>query len=120
MAAPAQILDPSQNFRNTHAPSLLDERNRISFAGVYQPRLERFAQRGFERMLASGWTLSSIMQFSSGRPYAALLSPACTSVSGVLDFSDCWGANGNLNDTAFNQATANTAWESPVQDLLPA
>jgi hypothetical protein len=30
-------------------------------------------------------------------------------VSGVLDFSECRGANGNLNDTAFNQATANTA-----------
>ena len=49
------------------------------------------------------------MQFSSGRPYAALLSPACTSVSGVLDFSNCAGADGNLNDTAFNQATANSA-----------
>ena len=47
------------------------------------------------------------MEFSSGRPYAALLSPACT--SSTLSFGNCDGANGNLNDTAFNQDTANTA-----------
>jgi hypothetical protein len=76
------------NFNNTHAPSLLDQRHRISLAAVYR-------------------TLSSVMEFSSGRPYAALLSPACT--SSTLSFSNCDGANGNLNDTAFNQDTANTA-----------
>jgi Carboxypeptidase regulatory-like domain/TonB dependent receptor len=97
------------DFSNTHAPSLLDQRHRISFAGVYQPRLERFATSGFARALLSSWTMSSVMQFSSGRPYAALLSPACTSTSGVLNFSDCTGADGNLNDSAFTQATANTA-----------
>ena len=47
------------------------------------------------------------MEFSSGRPYAGLLSPACT--SSTLSFGNCNGANGNLNDTAFNQDTANTA-----------
>jgi hypothetical protein len=47
------------------------------------------------------------MDFSSGRPYAGLLSPACT--SSILSFNQCDGANGNLNDTAFNQDTANTA-----------
>jgi hypothetical protein len=47
------------------------------------------------------------MEFSSGRPYAALLSPACT--SSTVSFSNCDGANDNLNDTAFNQDTANTA-----------
>jgi hypothetical protein len=97
------------DFSNTHGPSLLDQRHRISFASVYQPRLERFTRSGPGRALLSGWALSSVMQFSSGRPYAALLSPACTSVSGVLNFSDCTGADGNLNDSAFNQATANTA-----------
>jgi hypothetical protein len=97
------------NFRDTHAPSLLDERHRISFAGIYEPRLGRFTSTGRGRALFSGWSLSGVMQFSSGRPYAALLSPACTSVSGVLNFSDCTGADGNLNDTAFNEATANTA-----------
>ena len=44
---------------------------------------------------------------TSGRPYAGLLSPACT--SSTLSFGNCNGANDNLNDTAFNQDTANTA-----------
>jgi hypothetical protein len=53
------------------------------------------------------------MGFSSGRPYASLLSPACTSTT--LSFSDCGldvnGAltgNDNLNNTAFNESTSNT------------
>jgi hypothetical protein len=83
------------DFSNTHAPSLLDQRHRVTLAAVYQPRLERFANAGTARTLLSGWTLSSVMEFSSGRPYAGLLGPA---------------ANGdNLNDTAFNEDTANSA-----------
>jgi len=97
------------DFSNTHAPSLLDQRHKLSFAGVYQPRLERFSASGTGRALLEGWRLSSVMEFSSGRPYAGLLSPACTSVSGALDFSDCTGADDNLNDSAFNEDTANTA-----------
>jgi hypothetical protein len=97
------------DFSNTHAPSLLDQRHRITFAAVYQPRLEQLVGPGRARTLLSGWTLSSLMEFSSGRPYAGLLSPACTSVSGILDFSDCTGADDNLNDTAFLEDTANTA-----------
>jgi hypothetical protein len=95
------------DFSNTHAPSLLDQRHRVSFAGVYRPRLEKLTTSGGGRALLSGWVLSSVMEFSSGRPYAALLSPACT--SSTLSFGNCDGANGNLNDTAFNQDTANTA-----------
>jgi hypothetical protein len=95
------------DFSNTHAPSLLDQRHRVSVAAVYQPRLERLTSSGRGRALLSGWTLSSIMDFSSGRPYAGLLSPACT--SSTLSFGNCDGASGNLNDTAFNQDTANTA-----------
>jgi len=95
------------DFSNTHAPSLLDQRHQISFAGVYRPGLERLTSSGKGRALLSGWRLSSVMQFFSGRPYAALLSPACT--SSTLSFSNCNGANGNLNDTAFNEDTANTA-----------
>jgi hypothetical protein len=97
------------NFSNTHAPSLLDERHRITFAAVYNPRVDQFLGPGTARTLLANWTISSVMEFSSGRPYAGLLSPACTSVSGVLDFSDCTGGDFNLNDTAFNQDTANTA-----------
>jgi len=95
------------DFSNTHAPSLLDQRHRLTFAAVYQPRLERFIGSGSGRALLSGWTLSSVMEFSSGRPYAGLLSPACT--SSTISFNNCDGANGNLNDTAFNEDTANTA-----------
>jgi len=95
------------DFSNTHAPSLLDQRHRISFAGVYRPGLERLTGSDTGRTLLSGWMLSSVMEFSSGRPYAGLLSPACT--SSTFSFSNCNGANDNLNDTAFNQDTANTA-----------
>jgi hypothetical protein len=59
------------------------------------------------RALLSDWTLSTVMEFSSGRPYAAMLSPACT--SSTVSFNNCDGSNDNLNDTAFNQDTANTA-----------
>ncbi|MGA7929551.1 MAG: carboxypeptidase regulatory-like domain-containing protein [Candidatus Sulfotelmatobacter sp.] len=95
------------DFSNTHDASLLDQRHRISLAAAYRPGLERLASSGTGRALLSGWMLSSVMEFSSGRPYAGLLSPACT--SSTLSFSNCDGANGNLNDTAFNEDTANTA-----------
>ena len=86
------------DFSNTHAPSLLDQRHRISFAAVYRPGLEKLTNSDTGRALLSGWRLSSVMEFSSGRPYAGLLGPAC-----------CNAADDNLNDTAFNQDTANTA-----------
>lgn len=95
------------DFSNTKGPSLLDQRHNISLAAVYQPRLERLTNSAAGRALLSGWSLSSVMKFSSGRPYAGLLAPACT--SSTLSFSNCDGANDNLNDTAFNQDTANTA-----------
>jgi hypothetical protein len=104
------------DFSNTHAPSLLDQRHRISLAAVYRPGLERLTGSDTGRKVFSGWTLSSVMDFSSGRPYAGLLSPACTSPA-PLSFNNCNGVvtngvltgNDNLNDTAFNQDTANTA-----------
>jgi hypothetical protein len=95
------------DFNNTVAPSLLDQRHQIDFAAIYRPGLEKLTSSGTGRALLSGWRLSGVMQFLSGRPYAALLSPACT--SSTLSFSNCNGANGNLNDTAFNEDTANTA-----------
>jgi hypothetical protein len=95
------------DFSNTHAPSLLDQRHRISLAGIYRPQLERLTGSDTGRAALQGWRLSSVMEFSSGRPYAGLLSPACT--SSTLSFGNCDGADGNLNDTAFNQDTANSA-----------
>jgi hypothetical protein len=115
------------DFSNTHAPSLLDQRHRFTLAAVYQPRLENLIGPGAARTLLSGWMLSSVMEFSSGRPYAGLLSPACTTTQnnnlttpsdnvnlsqspscGILVNGTLTG-NGNLNDTAFNEDTANTA-----------
>jgi hypothetical protein len=95
------------DFSNTHAASLLDQRHRISFAGVFLPRLERFTASRTGRAFLSDWMLSTVMEFSSGRPYAGLLSPACT--SSTLSFNNCDGADDNLNDSAFIQDTSNTA-----------
>jgi hypothetical protein len=95
------------DFSNTHAPSLLDQRHRLTLASVYQPSFDNLTQSAVGRALLSHWRLSTVMDFSSGRPYAGLLSTACT--SSILSFDQCDGANGNLNDTAFNQDTANTA-----------
>ncbi len=95
------------NFSNTHAPSLLDQRNKVTVAALYQPAPRRFASGSPAHALFADWILSTVMEFSSGRPFAALLSPACT--SSTVSFSNCDGANDNLNDTAFNQDTANTA-----------
>jgi hypothetical protein len=109
------------DFSNTHAPSLLDQRQRFTLAAVYKPQLERLTGPGTARTLLSGWMLSSVMEFSSGRPYAGLLSPACTSlVDPGTQFSSAFSncgpvaagnppGNDNLNDTAFNQDTAATA-----------
>jgi len=95
------------DFSNTTASSLLDQRQRVTLAAVYQPRLQERVTSRWGRALLSNWSLSTVMEFSSGRPYAALLSPACT--SSTLSLTNCDGANGNLNDSAFNQSTANTA-----------
>jgi hypothetical protein len=100
------------DFSNTHAPSLLDQRHRLTLAAVYDPRLQRLTGPGTTHTLLSGWKLSSVMEFSSGRPYAGLLSPACTTPTntGSLSSPSCQPfGNDNLNDTAFNQDTANTA-----------
>jgi outer membrane receptor protein involved in Fe transport len=99
------------DFSGTHAPYLLDQRHRISFAGVYTP----FAGRHFDSALLGGllshWTISAAMQFASGRPYAALLDSACTSSTNSLANCDNLAGTGNasLNDTAANQSTANSA-----------
>jgi len=55
-----------------------------------RPRLEQLTASDAGRKALSGWTLSSVMEFSSGRPYAGLLSPACTSPA-PLSFNTCNG-----------------------------
>jgi len=108
------------DFSNTHAPYLLDQRHRLTIAAIYEP----FAGRPFEhrwlRMLGSNWTLSTVMLFASGRPYAALLDVAngsggaasdvlhSTKLLRPLDSADS-GESNTVNDSAALQVTANSA-----------
>ena len=83
------------DFSNTHAPYLLDQRHRLTMAFIYQPWVGHQFSSRFVNAVLSDWTLGSVMLFSSGRPYAALL--------------DTTSTGSTLNDTAANQATANSA-----------
>jgi hypothetical protein len=102
------------DFGNTRAPYLLDQRQRLSVALIYEPDFGRHFKTNLPRRTLHGWTVSSVMQFASGRPYAALINAACTTAD--TGFGDCLGTNatngpaGNsLNNTAANQSTANSA-----------
>ncbi|MHB8754355.1 MAG: carboxypeptidase-like regulatory domain-containing protein [Candidatus Acidiferrales bacterium] len=89
------------NLKDTHGPSLLDQRHRLSIAAVYSPLCCRWIHYGsdtaipWERSVFSGWTLSTVMQFNSGRPYAGLLNAV--------------PSGDTLNDSAINESTNNTA-----------
>ncbi len=82
------------DFGDTHGPSLLDQHHRLSIAGAYSPGVPDFSSR-FARGLLSNWTISTVMQFSSGRPYTALL--------------DCSQVSDYVNNSAANESTGNTA-----------
>jgi len=83
------------DFSNTHAPYLLDQRHRVSIAAIYEPGFGAHLQSSFLRGALSDWTISTTMQFASGRPYAALL--------------DLSALTNSVNNTAALQATANSA-----------
>jgi Carboxypeptidase regulatory-like domain len=90
------------DFSGTHGRSLLDQRHRLSIAAAYSPQVELSNEAA--RALLKDWTISTISQFNSGRPYTGVVS--------------------NLNDTAASQATANTAaglvgGNSPGYGLAP-
>lgn len=108
------------DFSNTHAPYLLDQRHRLTIAGVYEPFAGRHFESRWARALASHWTLSTVMLFSSGRPYAALLDVAnggggassdSVSANSRLRLFDSAGSgeSNRVNNTAALQATANSA-----------
>jgi hypothetical protein len=108
------------DFSNTRAPYLLDQRNRLTVAGIYEPFFGRHFENGFVRALASNWTISTVMLFSSGRPYAALLDVAnggggaaadSISASSRVRPSHAGGSgeSNSVNNTAALQATANSA-----------
>ena len=92
------------DFSNTHAPSFLDQRIRLSVSGVYQP-VTAGISNPLLRKLAENWIISTVAQFNSGRPYTGTLNAACTGPN----LQNCTGAGDNLNDSAFNQSTNNTA-----------
>src|SRR5215471_21140972 len=52
---------------------LLDQRHRLSIATVYEPNLGRRFCSSLLRTTFSGWKLSSVVHFASGRPFAALV-----------------------------------------------
>ncbi|MGH9684526.1 MAG: TonB-dependent receptor domain-containing protein [Candidatus Acidiferrales bacterium] len=93
------------SFADTHSPALLDQRHRLSVAAVYAPDASGISE-GWQRTAFSHWTLSTVMQFSSGRPYTGLLNSAC---SGGTDLTNCPGNNDTINDSAANEGTGNTA-----------
>jgi len=88
---------------------------RYQFRRVYRlaRTTDRFGRQGAKLSPAGRQQRDGVLV---RRPYAGLLSPACTSPA-PLSFNTCNGVvvnnvlygNDNLNDTAFNQDTANTA-----------
>lgn len=82
------------DLKHSHGPTLLDQRHRLSIAAVYAPNASGISA-DWERRALSDWTISTVMQFNSGRPYSALLASAA--------------AGGTLNDSAANEGTGNTA-----------
>ena len=92
----------------THSLSLLDQRHRLSVAGVYAPTAS--FDNGFTQALLEHWKVSLLSQFNSGRPYTGVVNTLANGTS--------------LNDTAAEQATANTAaglvgGNSPGYGLAP-
>jgi hypothetical protein len=95
------------DFRDTHGPSLLDQRHRLSIAAVYAPDASHIGQHA-TRELLSDWTISTVMGFNSGRPYTAVLGGTCTSPTNNIN--NCNSKLGdNINNTAFFQGTNNTS-----------
>lgn len=81
------------DFADTRGPSLLDQTHRFSVAAAYAP-ITANIENDTERALLSNWTISTVMQFSSGRPYTALM--------------DCSNTD-YLNNSAANESAGNTA-----------
>jgi len=92
------------DFSDTRGLSLLDQRHRLSLAAIYRSKSHTRSDT-LNRVL-SGWTLSTVAQLDSGRPYTALLNTSCA--SSTLSFDNCDGLSVVLNDSATLQSTGNT------------
>jgi hypothetical protein len=109
------------DFSNTHAPYLLDQRHRLTIATMYEPFAGKHFDSGWTRALASNWTISTVMLFASGRPYAALLDVANGSAGGASgeELRSLYSSrpydsgrvveSNSVNNSAALQATANSA-----------
>ena len=96
------------DFSNTQSPYLLDQRHRVSIAGVFEPEFGARLRSAFSRAALSDWKISSVMQFASGRPYSALISVSCAADDISEGCPDSAPQNA-INNTAALQATANSA-----------
>jgi hypothetical protein len=83
------------DFSNTYAPYLLDQRHRLTIAGVYEPFVSHDFHSRVLKAAFSNLSISTVILFASGRPYAALL--------------DASPSGNTLNDSAAHQSTANSA-----------
>jgi hypothetical protein len=83
------------DFSNTRAPYLLDQRHRLTIAGVYEPFVGYDFHSRVLKAAFSNLRISTVILFASGRPYAALL--------------DSSPSGNTLNDSAAHQSTANSA-----------
>lgn len=92
------------DFRNTRGLSLLDQRHHLSVAATY--RFEPHTPNETLNRVLYDWTLSTVTQVNSGRPYTALLNTSCS--SSTLSFDNCDGLSVALNDSATLQSTGNT------------
>jgi hypothetical protein len=85
------------DFTDTRGPSLLDQRHRLSIAAVYAPGKANLTS-SIVRGLLSNWTASPVMQFSSGRPYTALLDCSSTASGDYVNNSAATQSSGNTAD----------------------
>ena len=93
---------------NTHAPYLIDQRHRLSIAGIFEPAIGSHLQSSVWRGALSNWRISTVMQFASGRPYAPLIDVSCAADDVSQGCPDNAPQNA-INNTAALQATANSA-----------
>jgi hypothetical protein len=96
------------DFRNTHAPYLIDQRHRLSIAGIFEPAISSHLQSSIWRTALSNWKISTVMQFASGRPFAPLIDVSCAAADVSEGCPDDAPQNA-INNTAALQATANSA-----------
>jgi hypothetical protein len=96
------------DFHNTHAPYLLDQRHRLSVAAVFQPDFGSHLESEWIRAALSEFTISTVMQFASGRPYAGEMDVACAAAD-ISDGCPDGSPQNAINNTAALQSTANSA-----------